>query len=319
MSALPLAAAVADSLAYLRSPAAAASIARDPYWPKWHSPWWHVLALEDAGRLEAVPEATLRALMERAREHFVPFFPTDAAQLPPGKDLWLHVVCHCALATLLRLLLARRLDGEAGIPWARGWYARYRLPDGGFNCDEQAYTKREPRSSLSSTVPPLEYLLALGDRRPLGMEEQDLLDRGAAYLLAHRLVCSARTGAVLRPEWLVPSRPRFYEYDALRGLALVVRWAERYRRPIAGGAIALAREELGRRLAPGTPRPVRRWHGEQQTQLSATPDDGGWGPVTTFPLLEALSGTPAEREGVDAEWREVQAALRRLERDGLLT
>src|SRR5512142_945453 len=189
MSALPLAAAVADSLAYLRSPAAAASIARDPYWPKWHAPWWHVLALEDAGRLDAVPEATLRALMERAREHFVPFFPRDAAELPPGKDLWLHVVCHCALATLLRLLLARGLDGEAGIPWARGWYARYRLPDGGFNCDEQAYAKREPRSSLSSTVPPLEYLLALGDRRPLGAEEQDLLDRGAAYLLAHRLVC----------------------------------------------------------------------------------------------------------------------------------
>lgn len=318
MSDPSLAPAIADSLAYLRSPEAAGSLARDPYWPKWHSPWWHVLALEEAGHLDAVPEELLRALMDRTREHFVPFFPRDASELPAGKDFWLHVICHCALATLLRVLLARGIDGEAGIPWARGWHLRHPLPDGGFNCDEKASTKREPRSSILSTVPPLEYLLALGERRPLAADEQAVLDRGAAYLLAHQLVCSARTGEVLREEWLVPSRPRFYEYDALRGLSLLVRWAERYRRPLPRRALALPLGELERRLRPGPDRPVRRWHEAQETRLSLSPREDGWGPVEDFPLLRALSGTPAERARVDAEWREVRAALGRLERDGLL-
>ena len=32
---------IQDSVAYLSSPAAAKSLATDPYWPKWHSPWWY--------------------------------------------------------------------------------------------------------------------------------------------------------------------------------------------------------------------------------------------------------------------------------------
>ena len=33
--------AIADSVAYLASDAAARSLDADTYWPKWHSPWWH--------------------------------------------------------------------------------------------------------------------------------------------------------------------------------------------------------------------------------------------------------------------------------------
>ncbi len=127
-----------------------------------------------------------------------------------------------------------------------------------------------------------------------------------------------RTGAILRADWLVPSRPRFYEYDGLRGLAFVVRWAERYRRTLARRSIAVALAELERRLGAEGYRPARRWHGEQETQLAALTRAGGWGPVTRFPLLDALSGTPAERALVDAEWRKVRAALERLDQDGLL-
>ena len=34
-------AAIADSVRYLASDAAVASLERDVYWPKWDSPWWH--------------------------------------------------------------------------------------------------------------------------------------------------------------------------------------------------------------------------------------------------------------------------------------
>jgi hypothetical protein len=38
-----------SSIEYLTSPAAASSLAKDPYWSKRDAPWWHVLALKEAG------------------------------------------------------------------------------------------------------------------------------------------------------------------------------------------------------------------------------------------------------------------------------
>ena len=42
-----LEAAIADSIHYLGSDAALESIAADTYWPKWSSPWWHMLLLHE--------------------------------------------------------------------------------------------------------------------------------------------------------------------------------------------------------------------------------------------------------------------------------
>jgi len=310
--------AVAHSVAYLGSAEAAASLARDPYWPKWNSPWWHALALLEAGRAAAIPGGAARALMEASASHYLPFFPRGEADLPAGKDWYRQVMCHCALGSLLRLLLACGLDGEEGIPWSRGWFARYRLPDGGCNCDELAYGRAEPKSSILSTLPPLEHLLARSSVRPLSREELDFLDGGAAYLLRHRLVCSIRTGQVVRPGWLEPVLPRFYEYDALRGLSFVVAWAEARRRPLARRDLQVALDGLARWLDPAAGARPRRWHEEHETRLSPTPAASGWGPSTTFPLLQALREGEAGRALLEAEWRGVQQAMDRLGAAGLL-
>ena len=88
----PVIAAVAQSLAYLRSDAGRASIARDPYWPKWDSPWWHVLALREAGQPELVPREVLVELAEAATRHYLPFFPRPPEVLPPGKSARTDVI-----------------------------------------------------------------------------------------------------------------------------------------------------------------------------------------------------------------------------------
>jgi hypothetical protein len=197
-------AAVAQSLAYLRSAAARASIARDPYWPKWDSPWWHVLALREAGQPELVPREVLVELVEAATRHYLPFFPRPPEVLPPGKDARTDVICFCALGSLLCAA-----DRVATIPWADDFIVRYQLPDGGWNCDED--------SRVVSTVPVLEYLLTRPGLMPV-------LERGMTYLLERGPFRSKRTGAVIDEAWLRPSLPRFYQYDVLRGLRLVARW-----------------------------------------------------------------------------------------------
>ena len=53
---------IADSVAYLGSDAAVRSIELDTYWPKWHSPWWHMLLLHELGEDAQRP---LRAVCDR--------------------------------------------------------------------------------------------------------------------------------------------------------------------------------------------------------------------------------------------------------------
>lgn len=243
-----------SSIEYLTSPAAASSLAKDPYWPKWDSPWWHVLALKEAG--VEPPRAAVKALVGAASGRYLRFFPKSAAELPEGKSMRTDVICFCALGSLLQL-------GEP-IDWADGFLTRYQQPDGGWNCDE-----RSAQSSIVSTVPVLEYLVEKNPR-------DERLERGMAYLLSTRLHRSRRTGAVLNAEWLYSSLPRFYAYDVWRGLKLVARWAERTGEHPPKDAIAGA---LAHVSGPCT---VKRR------------DWSGHGVESSFPLADALFAASQE-------------------------
>ncbi len=214
--------AVAQSFAYLRSDAARESIACDPYWPKWNSPWWHVLALREAG--VTPPADALVALCAATERHYLRFFPRRPEALPPGKSSRTDVMCFCALASLLRAA-----EGVATVSWGDAFLLRYQLPDGGWNCDEHSTV-----SSIVSTVPVLEYLCG----KPAF---EAAAARGIAYLLDRKLYRSKRTGAVLDEAWLTPSMPRFYEYDLLRGLTLLGRFGVA---PPPEAVAALRRTEL---------------------------------------------------------------------------
>jgi len=160
---------IADSIAYLGSDEARRSLALDPYWPKWHSPWWHMLLLEELGEARAIPSSTVAALIA-SMDSQLHFFPVRPEELPGADpELEIFIFCHCALGNIARLLTACGVELERSLPWVRPWFRRYQMADGGLNCDGSAYLATgECPSSMVATIAPLEALLAqraLGQRR----------------------------------------------------------------------------------------------------------------------------------------------------------
>ena len=205
----------------LATPDALASIRRDPYWPKWNSPWWQMTLLWEMGEGARIPQSIAEAMTTALDEHYLHFFPLRPEDAP-GADLWRHGLCHCMVGTICQVLSAAGIDVHARLPWIREWFPRYQLADGGWNCDETAYLRPTPRSSFLSTLPVLEALLILPDRTN---DEDRMLDRGARYLVSRQLHRSISKDGVADPSWLALTFPRFYFYDVLRGLAFVRRWA----------------------------------------------------------------------------------------------
>lgn len=198
------------------------SIKLDPYWPKWDSPWWKAVLLLECGQAELIPRRFIDTLIVTVDAHYLHTFPVQESQIPESCDPYRHIICHCALGTLCKLMVACGEKVFERLPWVYEWFIMYQLPDGGYNCDESAYVNSR-KSSFLSTLPMLEALLdiyaATNDTRLV-----PLLQAGVDYLLRHRIFRST-AGKMVDPTWLELSFPRFYHYDVLRGLAFVVKWA----------------------------------------------------------------------------------------------
>ncbi len=302
---------VGRSVEYLASDQAEDSIRQDPYWPKWDSPWWHMTLLWELGLAELIPRNSVEAMVDAFRSRYLTFFPLRFDLLPPEVDTHRHVVCHCAAGTMYQVLSACEVEVDEELPWMRPWFFRYQLPDGGLNCDEEAYTKPTPKSSIVSTLPPLEAVL-FSNGRHFNFEEVEFLDRGAEYLIDHRLYRSLTSGEVINPDWLDLCFPRFYMYDVLRGLRFLARWAVVRGRKLPETLVDEASEAIRKSLTAGGLVPGRRpWIGETTLMLG---EGGEWldGPESSFPLLEVVSRTDAVSPALTRLWEAVEADLAQL-------
>ncbi len=302
-----------ETLDYLRSPAALAALDADPYWPKWDGPWWRILLLHEMGLSRDIPPVIVEKLVESLGRHLLPTFPFKLEDVPPGKDPYGNVACHCQLGCVYQVLFASGVDVDARLPWIRPWFLRYQLPDGGLNCDEAAYTKAVPKSSIVSTLPALEAIL-LCTPRPFTPEEIRFLDRGAQYLIERRLWRSiSRGGAVIDESWAKLSFPRFYFYDLLRGLVFLVRYAKRLNRPLPTEAASEAFEIVREHLVDGQLAPRRRAF--EGTKTRWRDEDGAWHRgeaarlARSFPLLEAVSEVGTTSPFLTREFEEVRGAI----------
>jgi hypothetical protein len=84
------------------------------------------------------------------------------------------------------------------------------MPDGGWNCQRQA-----THSSFHTTLSTLEALAPFEVARA---EVGDATGSGRAFLLAHRLFRSHRTGEIVRESFTRFSFPHYWYYDVLRAL-----------------------------------------------------------------------------------------------------
>jgi hypothetical protein len=225
---------IADSRAYLDSEAALASLAIDPYWPKWHSPWWHMVLLWELGFAEQIPpraSAALIAGLDRLL-HTFPITPEELAGVDPQRDL----ACHCALGTMSQVLAACGHEVDRVLPWVRPWFHRYQMADGGLNCDESAYlVTGECPSSMVGTVSAFEAMC--GDR--------GFAARAASFMIDRELVDGSRSAhnaseREVAASWQLLTFPRFYFYDVLRGLTALARWAQQAGAQVPRAAVARA-------------------------------------------------------------------------------
>jgi hypothetical protein len=297
---------VAASTAYLDSAKGRESLARDPYWPKWNSPWWHMTLLFELGRVDAIPEDAAEAMLAAIETKYPRWFPNPREPLPPGKDYHRDGLCHCGLANMAQALEARGLDLDARAPWIRAWFLRYQLPDGGLNCDERAYEKGTA-SSIQSTLPALEAVVRTS--RPLTLAEEEFLDRGARYLIERRLVCRRSDGRPMSADFLKIGFPRFYDYDVLRGLSFLADWSRARRQIVPREAVAPSLSALAARFPDGK---IRVEKAGLAAEGSLNPGGAGsWarGAATRFPLLDSARRVGEVSEALTRRWAEVRSVL----------
>jgi len=306
---------IQNSIAYLASDAARRSLDADSYWPKWHSPWWHMLLLHEMGESHRIPEATIRQFAARLGAMPVKIFPIHAHEMPSEADPYRDFPCHCQLGTAYRVLDAWGIDVDAELPWIKPWFTRYQMADGGLNCDDAAYrVADECPSSMVGTISAFEAVLE--QRRPLTAEDQSFPARAAAFLIGRRLTkgSATRHNAEERQaaqNWPLLCFPRFYHYDTLRGLSALARWAERTGTTLPIESFANAASDLDTRFPDGQIRIGRRAFDGALTLMQLP--NGVWDatrrPATTFPLLDAVSAIGNASPYLSAQWAKVKVAL----------
>lgn len=307
---------IATSVRYLGTPEAAASLARDPYWPKWDSPWWHLLLLFELGAADRIPPAIVERMVARLDALPLHTFPIREEDWPADADRKRDSSCHCALGCMHQVLAACGVDVGGALPWIAPWLARYQLADGGANCDETAYLSGEPdASSMVATIALFEAALA-GPLTPA-------LERAAGFLVDRALVrgSASRHNAEERdaaPGWLLPTFPRFYFYDVLRGLAALVRFADTHGRRLPLAAVAPAASHLARAFPDGVVRVGRRGRDTHRHTLAFV--DGAWGrhPTTSFPLLDAVGEVGTASAPLTRQWTDTRRTLLALAEAGRL-
>jgi hypothetical protein len=305
-----LEAGIADTLSYLGSDAALRSIASDTYWPKWHSPWWHMLLLYELGEARRIPARTVTAMVDGLNAlplKIFPIHPEDA----PGANLLRDCACHCALGCVVRVLAACGVDVDAALPWIKPWFSRYQMADGGLSCDDAAYrVQGECPSSMVGTIAPFEAM-TLGAWTP---EQAAFLDRGAGFLFERRLMLGSSSAhnaeeREVQARWLAPCFPRFYFYDVVRGLAALVAWAERSGRELPRAAVAGVVEHLVRTFPDGVVRVQRQ--GFEICPTTWCEGEAGWSrqPTSRFALLDAVSEVGRPSVALTRQWAEARRGL----------
>jgi hypothetical protein len=306
-----LAEAIEDSVRYLESDAALRSIDADTYWPKWHSPWWHMLLLWELGEAQRIPLPVVRAMVAGLNALPLHIFPIHEHDWPPGLDRFRHSTCHCALGSMAQVLGACGIDVARELPWVRPWFARYQMQDGGLNCDESAYlVEGECPSSMVGTVAAFEAMLELDPASAF-------VERAAQFLIERRLSRGSQTvhnaeERARESDWRQIAFPRFYFYDVLRGASALVRWATIRERTLPLEAIGGVIEHLTRSFPDGIVRVQRQaFVGVGTWQRTSST----WERVpqaSLFRLLEMTSAVGQPSPAATRQWTATRHALRAL-------
>jgi hypothetical protein len=301
------------SLEYLESDEARIAMEQNAYWPKWDGPWWQMLVLHELGQTKLIPQERIQQVLDAFETYYLHHFPYELDEVPEGIDPLNQVICHCQMGSTDQLLTAYGINICERFPWVAKWYEKYQLPDGGFNCDEVAYTRDNPKSSVISTVPVLEAVLNRSLAPPSENGTSHFLKHGADYLIKRKLFRSASTGDIIDPTWADLCFPRFYFYDILRGLSFLLQWSLKQQDPVPASAILEAAKIIDSQNPSGyvavkrvswKDSLTRAWDAESATWIRK--------PEGSYPLLDSLSEIGKESKPLTQEWNNAKTTLKLL-------
>ena len=282
---------IENSINYLNSEAAIQSIERDAYWPKWDSPWWHMSVLFEMGHADLIPQKVVDKIIHQMNAQYLRFFPIYEDEVDPEINPYTKIPCHCQLGNMYQILRTIKSDIDTHIPWIRPWFLKYQLPDGGLNCEDEAY-RHSKKSSIASSLPVFEAMMLCAEQSELSEEETLFLDQAAKYVIDHHLIYKT-SGEMMDPDFIMLQFPRFYSYDVLRGLTFLVRW-KAYRKSNTADAVIkegfdLLQEKLSKEEQPQLR--VERSDLSKTRTRNLLPD-GEWHygePADFYPLLKELN------------------------------
>lgn len=300
--------ALEKSRTYLSSTAALQGIKRDPYWPKWNSPWWHMLLLHEMGLVKEIPQAAISKMVEVLKDHYLPVFPIKMEEVPEGTDPYRRIACLCAVGSIYQVLFDYGVDVDLELPWMKSWFLRYQLPDGGLNCDKKAYTRPTPKSSIVTTLPCLEAVLFCR-KHDLTSEEVEFLNNGASYLLKQRLFRRISSGEIIDKDWLEVRFPRFYEYDFFRGFYFLAKWREQSGFTIPDELVdEVEKLLLGQMTNEGIK--LKRYNlFDKRSYNLGTDGSWSWGDASEFDLMKAVSFDGSICQPLIKKWNEVKPRI----------
>jgi hypothetical protein len=294
-----------EAIQFLNESGSLQSIERDPYWPKWRSPWWYMLLLHELDLTKKIPELTILKMVEVLKSHYLPVFPIAQDEVPAGTDPFRKIACLCAVGSIYQVLFTYGVDVDKELPWMRQWFLKYQLPDGGLNCDEAAYTKEVPKSSIVSTLSCLESVLFCRNQ-DLTDAEKIFLERGANYLLRHRLFRKITTGEIINQDWLEIRFPRFYDYDFLRGYYFLVKWRQQSGFTIPDELTNEVEVLVAKQMTAQGIQLKRYNLFDKRSYNPNTNESWSWGEASEFDLMKAVSFNGALCEPLTKKWNEIK-------------
>ncbi len=299
---------IKSSINYLSSDAAIKTVESDPYWPKWNSPWWHMLLLHEMGETKKIPRLIVEKYIASLNRIPLKIFPIHQHEMSEGVDPWRGSPCHCQLGNVYQVLAAYGIDVDQELPWIRPWFLRYQMADGGLNCDNDAYlVKDETPSSMVGTIAAFEAIL-LYTPRNWTPEEIEFLEKCAKFLINRKLKLGSDTKhnpgeRVSAEKWMQLCFPRYYLYDVLRGLNALLIWSDKTKNKISADAIHDVVGSLKTRFPEGQIK-IQRQSFEGVGTITEN-ESGEWirkQPASFFPLLNIVSKTDDVSPFLTKQW-----------------
>lgn len=250
--------------ALIQSEKALLMIERDVYWPKWDSPWWYILLLEETGRLAEVPAEAFKEFLICADRQYLKVFPVREEDVEGSVNGYTEVLCFCFLGSLMKVASRLDFDVFAHVPWAKNWLDRYQLPDGGYNCDDVAYTT-SGKSSLVSTTAMLEGMIEYAKFTQDVESYVGNMQKAVGYLLKHQVYLSTSGTEIPDTNWDKIIFPRFNEFDFSRGLEAIFDFLLLTGKKVRGVAIERALALLRQKTDAGLAHSEKQWLSDEKT------------------------------------------------------